>query len=91
MRLTVGNEEYVIPCGSLGIIPPEKTHAAFSGDNGVEYYTIMFDITSFYNSSFATEKFLKPIANLRNDFIPVTNDSEIINTVRKSKKSIKKG
>lgn len=80
MTLTLGNEEYVIPCGSLVIIPPEKTHAAFSGDNGVEYYTIMFDITSFYNSSFATERYLKPIVNLRNDFIPVTNDAEIINT-----------
>lgn len=81
MRITLGNEEYVIPCGSLGIIPPEKTHTAFSGENGVEYYTVMFDITSFYNSSFATEKHLKPIVNLRNDFIPITNDTEIINTV----------
>lgn len=81
MNLTLGNEEYVIPCGSLGIIPPEKTHSAFSRENGVEYYTIMFDITSFYNSSFATEKHLKPIVNLQNDFIPLTNDPEIINTV----------
>lgn len=80
MNLTLGNEEYVIPCGSLGIIPPEKTHSAFSGEKGVEYYTIMFDITSFYNSSFATEKYLKPIVNLQNDFIPLTDDAEIINT-----------
>lgn len=80
MRLTLGNEEYIIPCGSLGIIPPEKTHSAFTGENGVDYYTIMFDITSFYNSSFATEKHLKPIVNLQNDFIPLTDDAEIINT-----------
>ncbi len=81
MRLILEDKEYVIPCGSLGIIPPEKTHAAFSGDNGVEYYTIMFHVTSFYNSCFATEKHLKPIVNLRNDFIPMTNDAEIIHTV----------
>lgn len=81
MRLTLGNEEYVIPCGSLGIIPPEKIHSAFTGENGVEYYTIMFDIPSFYNASFATEKHLKPIVNRQNDFIPMTNDADIIDTV----------
>lgn len=81
MHLTLGNDEYELPCGSLGIIPPEKTHAAFSGKDGVEYYTIMFDISSFYNSSFATEKHLKPIVNLQNDFISLTNDVEIMNAV----------
>lgn len=54
MHFFLENEEYFIPCGSLGIIPPGKTHEGISGENGVEYYTIMFDVTSFYNSSFAT-------------------------------------
>ena len=81
MHLTLENNEYEIPCGSLGIIPPEKTHTASSGKEGVEYYTIMFEITSFYNSSFATGKHLKPLVNLQNDFIPLTDDVEIMNTV----------
>lgn len=81
MHLTLENKEYEIPCGSLGIIPPEKTHTASSGKEGVKYYTIMFEITFFYNSSFATGKYLKPLVNLKNDFIPLTDDVEIMNTV----------
>ena len=81
MYLTLDKEEYFLPSGTMGIIPPEKTHSGITGESGVEYYTLMFDITSFYNSSFATEKHLKPIVGLQNDFVPLTDDGEIVDTV----------
>lgn len=81
LTLTVNGRAFKLTKGLLGIISPEKEHTAVSGENGVEYYTVMFDPTAFYNSAFATEKYLTPIIKLKTDFVPVTDDPEIIGTV----------
>lgn len=81
MKLRLEDEEFTVREGSVAIIPPEKNHTAASGDDGVEYYTVMFDISYFYNSSYASEKYLKPIANLKIEFVPITDDFEIADTV----------
>ncbi len=82
MKLRLEDEEFTVREGSVAIIPPEKNHTAISGERGVEYYTVMFDISYFYNSSYASEKYLKPIANLQTEFVPITDDFEIANTVK---------
>lgn len=78
LLLHIGGREFTAKENSLVIIPPERAHMGISGNNGVRYRTVMFDITAFYNSTSATDKFLKPIVKQINDFNPVTDDAEIV-------------
>ena len=74
--LHIGGKELNAKENSLVIIPPERTHMGISGNDGVRYRTVMFDISAFYNSSSATDKFLKPIVNQITNFKDVTYDAE---------------
>lgn len=76
--LHIGGREFTAKENNLVIIPPERTHMGISGNNGVRYRTVMFDITAFYNSTSATDKFLKPIVKQITDFNPVTDDAETV-------------
>ena len=78
LLLHIGGREFTAKENNLVIIPPERAHMGISGNNGVRYRTVMFDITAFYNSTSATDKFLKPIVKQINDFNPVTDDAEIV-------------
>lgn len=78
LLLHIGGREFTAKENSLVIIPPERTHMGVSGNDGVQYRTIMFDITAFYNSTSATDKFLKPIIKQITDFNPVTDDAETV-------------
>lgn len=78
LLLHIGGREFNTKGNSLVIIPPERAHMGVSGNNGVRYRTVMFDVAIFYNSTSATDKFLKPIVKQITDFTPVTDDGEII-------------
>ena len=73
-----GEREFVAEEKSLVIIPPGRPHMGTAGKNGVSYRTVMFDVTAFYNAASASGKFLKPIVNQNADFIPVTDDREVV-------------
>ena len=62
--LHIGGKELNAKENSLVIIPPERTHMGISGNDGVRYRTAMFHKSAFYNSSSATDKFLKPIVKI---------------------------
>lgn len=78
LLLRIGTRELKAKENSLVIIPPERAHMGVSGNDGVRYRTVMFDIAVFYNSASATDKFLKPILKRSTDFIPVTYDAETV-------------
>lgn len=78
LLLHIGGREFTAKENSLVIIPPERTHMGVSGNDGVQYRTVMFDIAVFYNSASATDKFLKPIVKQIADFNPVTDDAEAV-------------
>ena len=77
LLLSIGERKFAVKENSLVIIPPERAHMAVSGNDGVRYRTVMFDIAVFYNSASATDKYLKPIVKQITDFTPVTDDAEI--------------
>ena len=78
LSLRIGDREFNAEKNCLVIIPPERAHMGTAGQHGVRYRTIMFDVSSFYNSTNASKKHLEPIVNQIADFIPVTNDREIV-------------
>lgn len=78
LLLRIDGREFNTKGNSLVIIPPERAHMGVSGNDGVRYRTVMFDIAIFYNSTRATDKFLKPIVKQITDFTPVTDDAEIV-------------
>ena len=76
--LQIGDKEFTANENSLVIIPPEKAHMGISGNEGVRYRTVMFDVSAFYNLSNATDKYLKPIVNQITNFSTVTYDAQIV-------------
>ncbi len=81
IKLRLNNTETVVEPGSIAVIPPEKPHMAISAADNTGYYTIMFDVKSFYNTASASRGLLEPIAAKTVDFTPVTQDPEIISAV----------
>ena len=78
LKLHIGSKELTAEQNSLVIIPPERAHMGISGNDGVRYRTVMFDLSFFHNRAGATEKYLKPILKQGANFTPVTYDSEIV-------------
>ena len=78
LHLHIGDKEFTAKENSLVIIPPEKAHMGASGNEGVRYRTVMFDVSAFYNLSNATDKYLKPIVNQITNFSTVTYDAQIV-------------
>ena len=78
LLLHIAGREFNVKENSIVIIPPERAHMGVSGNNGVRYRTVMFDVAMFYNSASASAKFLKPIVKQSTDFTPVTDDAEIV-------------
>ena len=78
LSLHIGDREFTAKENNLVIIPPERAHMGISGNEGVRYRTVMFDVSAFYNSAGATDKFLKPIVSQTTDFTPVTDNTEIV-------------
>ena len=78
LSFRINNMEFIAEENHLVIIPPGRTHTGTAGKNGVRYRTVMFDVTMFYNSASASENYLKPIVKQSTDFIPVTDDREIV-------------
>ncbi len=78
MKITVGADSFNAKKGSLIIISPDKPHNAFALECGVRYRPIMFEIPNFYNSAHISRRLLEPIFNQRVDFVPITENPEII-------------
>ena len=63
LELICNNEKIWIKKGEISIISPAFSHGGGSGDTGVEYYVLMFDIKDLYNGTVSSRKYLDPIIN----------------------------
>ena len=77
LKVKIGDYEHTVYPGMTVIIPPEYPHRGITGESGVEFSTLMFDITYFYNSTRAVRKLLYPIVEQTVDFAPVTDDEAV--------------
>ena len=77
IEVQIGNYKGTAAQGELVIIPPGKPHHGVTGENGTRYYTVMFDLSSFYNVTPVSKKILEPIAEQAVEFVPTTDDAEI--------------
>ncbi len=73
-----GDEEFVLNEGDIVICCPEQLHYGTAGENGVEYYTIKFDLENLINASPSSPKYIEALLNFSAVFTPKTNDKEIV-------------
>ena len=81
LALHAGNEDCLVQAGQLAIITPGLLHAGQSGENGVTYETIMFDLSNFITSAGASNQFLTPLHNQLLLFDHVTDNAAVIGAV----------
>ena len=81
LRLHFGDEQYLVHPGEVVVISPRTIHGGFTGDSGVLYHTIMFDVEKFCNTTIASDKYLQPICSSEIRFQPVTSSPEVLSAV----------
>ena len=82
LQVCIGNASAAAGAGSVVIIPPGQPHTGYAGSSGVSYRAIMFDVTAFFNSSNASSKLLKPVADQKVCFMPVSDNPETFDILR---------
>ncbi len=70
----------VLP-GQMIISAPRQMHGGFTGPEGVEYHTIMFDVEKFCNSTPASDKYLLPISKGNTIFPRIIEDSLLMDAI----------
>lgn len=73
----LGDEQLTLTTGQVAVIEPQMMHYGISGDEGLSYYTIMFDVEKFYNGTIASEKYLAPIVKYSPRFQRKADNAEI--------------
>ncbi len=73
----LGEEQLTFTTGQVAVIEPQMLHYGISGEEGLSYYTIMFDIEKFYNGTIASEKYLTPIVKYSPRFQRKADNAEI--------------
>lgn len=78
---TADDNTFVLPAGSIAISNPYRPHGAFAGNEGANYYTVMFDVADFYNQSLASKRYLTAISEGLVQFFHFTDDAQILKVV----------
>lgn len=79
----IGQEKVEVKKNQVAIIPPCRVHSGKSGESGVVYETIMFDIAPICNSTPTSKQLLEPIIRLETDFSRVTANPQIFDCAEK--------
>lgn len=82
MAVRVGNAETTLRAGELAIITPEQLHYGAAGEEGVSYYTIMFDMERFQSNLPVVKNLLTPLIKKQTSFLPWTGQTEIVSVFR---------
>lgn len=78
LQLSLPNDTITIHAGELAITNPRQPHAGVAGAEGVEFQTLMFDLSNFFNKTEVSHNILQ---NLHNGILVLDNccrDPEII-------------
>ncbi len=78
MTVKLGQNEVTASSGNLVIVPPFKSHSGVTGNSGVNYYVLMFDLSAFNSPLNINRHFFNPLINQTADFIPLTDNNEIV-------------
>lgn len=77
----IGQNKITVKKDEMAVIPPCRVHAGKSGEKGVAYRTVMFDIAPFYNGTPVSKKLLEPITQLKVSFLPKTANPQLLAVV----------
>lgn len=83
LEVSVGASTLTVRPGELIIVNSGQLHEGFAGPEGVEYDTLMFDVTNFCNGTAASGILLKPILDRSVSFLNHCTDPTVIQTVKK--------
>lgn len=81
LNIDFGERTALVPCGSVAILPPKQPHSASSGENGVCYDSVSFDLRPFYNQTAACSNLLPLIFEGRMKFELFSQEEEIFSSV----------
>lgn len=81
LELHLGDEQITVLPGQVAIVAPRTMHCGFSGESGVLYHTIMFDVEKFCNATIASDKYLVPVCKYEAGFIPVATQPQVTEAV----------
>lgn len=76
--LNCNGEETVVAAGEISVVSPTFTHGGVSGEDGVEYYVVMFDIKELYDDTSSYKRYVKSILEGKVHFKPKTDVHRII-------------
>lgn len=79
----LGDEQLTLTAGQVAVIEPKMMHYGISGDDGLSYYAIMFDVEKFYNDTLASEKYLAPIVKYSPRFQRKADNEEIFDAFQR--------
>ena len=78
LDLYLGEEHKSVSAGQVAIFVPGQLHCGFSGENGVKYHTLMFDVEKFCNATIASSKYLEPVYKYGTSFETVTKHPRVV-------------
>lgn len=81
LELHLGDEQMTVLPGQVAIVAPRTMHCGFSGESGVMYHTIMFDVEKFCNATIASDKYLVPVCKYETGFVPVATQPQVTEAV----------
>lgn len=81
--LTLDGRQTKVKAGEISVIAPEIAHEGKAGENGVEYYCIMFDVADLDNGTVAAARFIRPIISGDLRFLDKTDDESVINAAER--------
>jgi len=80
LQLSIDGEHMIAFPGQTVVITPFANHSGVSGDDGVRYYAITFDIQKYLNESPASLKYLTPLMKQKVVFRPITEEPAVTRT-----------
>ncbi len=82
LSVSLGEQTVSVKAGQVAIFPPCIPHSGRGQKAGANYDVIMFDISKFYNTTGASERFLVPLHEQNTAFTPVTEQKDIVASVK---------
>ena len=77
LELRNSEERWCIKEDQIAVFGPGQLHGGVAGETGVTYHVIMFDAERFCNTTFASGKYLQPLAKGQFEFQKCIEDREL--------------
>ena len=81
LLLRLPNDTIPIPAGSIAVINPRQPHEGLAGAEGVEFQTIMFDLSNFFNRTETAQDVLQGLQDGSLVVNSCCSDEEVIRLI----------